>query len=109
VAVEVLAAPVLDRRRSRSAWRAAICTSRTLADATTWSVCVIGEWSIPVLSDPAPPPMQVGEAKPGFERNQRFRWGGRDRANILRSTFTSAGVGYAFSGGRIWVAVEFGG
>jgi uncharacterized protein YkwD len=31
------------------------------------------------------------------------------RANILRAAFTSAGVGYAFSDGHVWVAVEFGG
>ena len=31
------------------------------------------------------------------------------RANILRGDFTTAGVGYAVSAGRIWVAVEFGG
>ena len=30
-------------------------------------------------------------------------------ANILRGSFTSVGVGYAYSNGRIWVAVEFGG
>jgi uncharacterized protein YkwD len=31
------------------------------------------------------------------------------RANILRGNFTTAGVGYAYGNGRIWVAVEFGG
>ncbi len=30
-------------------------------------------------------------------------------ANILRGSFTSVGVGYAYSNGKIWVAVEFGG
>ena len=30
-------------------------------------------------------------------------------ANIVRGTFTSVGVGYAYSNGKIWVAVEFGG
>lgn len=31
------------------------------------------------------------------------------RANILRGSFTTAGVGYAYGNSRIWVAVEFGG
>jgi uncharacterized protein YkwD len=31
------------------------------------------------------------------------------RANILRGAFTSAGVGYTYANGKIWVAVEFGG
>ena len=31
------------------------------------------------------------------------------RANILRGSFTTVGVGYAYGNGRIWVAVEFGG
>jgi uncharacterized protein YkwD len=30
-------------------------------------------------------------------------------ANIVRGNFTSVGVGYAYSNGKIWVAVEFGG
>ena len=31
------------------------------------------------------------------------------RANILQGAFTMAGVGITVSGGRVWVAVEFGG
>jgi uncharacterized protein YkwD len=31
------------------------------------------------------------------------------RANILRGSFTTAGVGYAYGNSRIWVSVEFGG
>ena len=31
------------------------------------------------------------------------------RANILRASFTTAGVGYSHTNARIWVAVEFGG
>jgi len=31
------------------------------------------------------------------------------RANILRGSFTTAGVGYSYANARIWVAVEFGG